>query len=108
MKKKRLTSDEIIRETLGESPAFFTIGLNPEMVYRYEDNQRTDEVVAIRLPISIIGTSYDTVKLPSNALRSFTKQDYMFKRVEFKNLEANEFNNNIYFKADGVSVVKEA
>lgn len=107
MKKKRLTSDETIRETLGDNPVFYTIGVWPQKVYKYEDNNRTDEVVAVRLPVTIYGVAYDTVKLPKDALTSFSEQDFAFKQVEFVSLKAVEFNGNVYFSADSVAIKKE-
>lgn len=107
MKKKRLNSKDLIFETIGENPKFFTIGLEAEEVYKYEDNKRTDQLVAVRLPIIIFGISYDTVKLPKDALKNFNNQDFVFKQVDFTGLKAVEFNGVVYFSADSVSVQKE-
>lgn len=107
MRKKRLAPEKLLAETIGDNPVFFTIGLLAEEVFKYEDNHRTDEVVAVRLPVTIYGITYDTVKLPKDALKSFSKQDFAFKQVEFVGLRAIEFNGNVYFSADSVSIKKE-
>ena len=104
MRSKRLSSEEIILQSIGENPHFLTATLDPEPVYKYFDNQRTDTVIAKRLTVIIEGIAVDTVKLPKSF--EISSDDLKLKPIQFLNLTASEFGNNIYFKAENAKVVK--
>lgn len=72
-----------------------------EAQYEYADNQRTDNIKGYKLWFVQEGLNPFTIKFDKKPeLPTF------LSIVEFENLRGIEIRSNVYFKADGLKVVK--
>ena len=72
-----------------------------ETQYKYIDKQRTDEITGYKLWFVQKGLNPFAVKFSNKPeLPSF------LSIIEFENLQGIEIRSNVYFKADGLKVVK--
>ncbi len=72
-----------------------------EMQYKYVDKQRTDEITGYKLWFIQKGLNPFTVKFDKKP-----ELPEFLALVEFEHLTAIEIRSNVYFKADGLKVVK--
>ncbi|VUW93159.1 Uncharacterised protein [Streptococcus constellatus] len=94
-------SSELANHTLDSNKEIYLLSTELEPQYRFENNHRTDEIVAYRAWFTQEGLPPFTVKFAKKiALPSY------LSAVNFDNLEACEVRYNIYFRADEVHEVK--
>lgn len=94
-------SQETTAKYIADDKPIYNVSSEVETQYNYIEKKRTDEVKGFKLYFSQEGVNPFAVKfakMPS--LPPFLSE------VKLDNLEAIEIRSNVYFRAEGVSVVK--
>ena len=94
-------SQETTAKYIADDKPIYNVSSEVETQYNYIEKKRTDEVKGFKLYFSQEGLNPFAVyfsKMPS--LPPFISE------VKLDNLEAIEIRSNVYFRAEGVSVVK--
>jgi len=94
-------SEVIARKFINSSVPTKCVTTFIETQYEYVDQQRTDKIKGYKLWFIQEGLNPFTIKFINKpVLPPF------LSIVEFENLQAIEIRSNVYFKADGLKVVK--
>lgn len=95
-------SEAVARKFINSSVSTKCVTTFIETQYEYVDKQRTDNIKGYKLWFIQEGLNPFTVKFAKKpALPPF------LSIVDFENLQGIEIRSNVYFKADGLKVVKE-
>ena len=99
---KSAYSAETVSKYLADDNPFYNVSSEIETKYKYTvDNKRTDEIESYKLYFAQEGVNPFPVKfLKKPSLPPFLSE------VELDNLEAIEIRSNVYFRAEGVRVIK--
>lgn len=99
--KKSGYSLEVARQYVDANGEFLVISPEVMEIFKYDsiNKKYTDEVDSYKIRVVQAGTVDFSVKFNK-------KVDVeQFKKIKFKNLEAIELKNNVYFRADDISEV---
>ena len=79
----------------------YSLSINLDTQVKWVNGKPTDEVTGYQCWFIAEGTEPFKVKFPNKV-----SLPSMFTKIKFQNLEACEVGNNVYFKANGLEVMK--
>jgi hypothetical protein len=94
-------SDATAKLYIANNKPIHNVSSEVETQYNWVDGKRTDEVTGYRLYFAQEGVNPFAVKFASKPAEL-----PFLAEVKFDSLEAIEIRSNVYFRADGVRVVK--
>ncbi|MGN8811189.1 hypothetical protein [Lactobacillus amylovorus] len=103
MKIKRTSgySEALAKMYIPSDVSTYSLSINLDTQVKWANGRPTDEVTGYQCWFIAEGTEPFKVKFPNKV-----SLPSMFTKIKFQNLEACEVGNNVYFKANGLEVMK--
>ncbi|MCO7175479.1 hypothetical protein ACFP7A_06325 [Sporolactobacillus kofuensis] len=95
-------SSETTTKYISEDKPIYCVSSEIETQYNYIENKRTDEIKGHKLYFAQEGVNPFAVKFA----KKMPSLPPFLSEVKLDNLEAIEIRSNVYFRAEGVRVVK--
>ncbi len=101
IKRKSGYSEELAKMYISSDVSIYSLSVNLDTQVKWVNGKPTDEVTGYQCWFIAEGTEPFKVKFPN-------KIDLppMFTKIKFQNLEACEVGSNVYFKSNGIGVIK--
>ncbi len=97
----KINSEALAKMYIPSDVSTYSLSINLDTQVKWVNGKPTDEVTGYQCWFIAEGTEPFKVKFPNKV-----SLPSMFTKIKFQNLEACEVGNNVYFKANGLEVMK--